>query len=58
MDEDTLVGVPLMAPVEVLNDKPDGSDEEMDHDVAVPPVDVGVMVVMATPFVRVDELGL
>ena len=47
-----------MAPVEVLNDKPDGSDEEMDHDVAVPPVDVGVMVVMATPFVNVDELGL
>ena len=57
-DEDTTVGVPLMAPVEVSRERPDGSDGETDQEVAVPPVEIGVMVVMATPLVRVDELGL
>ncbi len=57
-DEDTVVGVPLMAPVEVLRERPDGSDGETDQDVAVPPVEIGVMEVIATPLVKVDELGL
>ena len=47
-----------MASVEVLNDKPDGSDGETDHDVAVPPDVVGVTVVIAEPLVNVRELGL
>ena len=52
------VGVPLMAPVEVENESPDGSDPEIDHEVTVPPLEVGVTVVMVVPFVSVSELGL
>jgi len=52
------VGVPLMAPVEVSRDKPDGSEGETDHEVTAPPVDVGVTVVMAVPLVSVSVLGL
>jgi hypothetical protein len=47
-----------MAPVELLRDKPDGSEGETDHDVTGPPLAVGVTVVMAVPFVSVKELGL
>ena len=47
-----------MAPVDVLKERPDGSDGETDHDVAVPPDEVGVLLVIATPLVRVRELGL
>ena len=57
-DEDTAVGVPLMTPVEVSKERPDGKDGETDHDVAAPPVEVGVTLVMATPLVNVSELGL
>jgi hypothetical protein len=57
-DEDTVVGVPLMAPVEVENERPVGKEGETDQEVAVPAVEIGVMVVMATPLVKVDELGL
>ena len=42
-----------MAPVEESRDRPAGSDGETDHEVTVPPLDVGVMVVMAVPLVRV-----
>ena len=52
------VGVPVMAPVAVSSDNPDGSEGETDHEVTAPPVDVGVTVVMAVPLVRVRELGL
>lgn len=41
-----------------MNERPDGSDGETDQDVAVPPDVVGVLLVMATPLVRVRELGL
>lgn len=58
VEEETAVGVPLIAPVDVLNERPDGSDGETDHDVAVPPDVVGVLLVMATPLVKVIELGL
>ena len=58
VEEETAVGVPLIAPVDVLNERPDGSDGETDHDVAVPPDVVGVLLVMATPLVKVIKLGL
>ena len=58
VEEETAVGVQLIAPVDVLNERPDGSDGETDHDVAVPPDVVGVLLVMATPLVKVIELGL
>tara|TARA_B100000683_G_scaffold57106_1_gene54777 strand:- start:313 stop:471 length:159 start_codon:yes stop_codon:yes gene_type:complete len=49
----TAVGVPLMAPVDESSERPAGSEGETDHEVTVPPLDVGVMVVMAVPFVSV-----
>lgn len=39
-------------------DKPAGSDGETVHVVTVPPVVVGVVVVIAVPFVKVNEFGL
>ena len=51
-------GCSEMAPVEVLSDKPDGSEGETDHDVLGPPLEVGVTVVMADPLVRVKVFGL
>ena len=47
-----------MAPVEESKDKPAGKDGETDHEVIVPPLAVGVVVVIAVPFVRVNEFGL
>ena len=52
------VGVPLIAPVEESKDKPAGRDGETDQEVIVPPLTVGVTVVIAVPFVSVNELGL
>ena len=54
----TAEGVPEMAPVEESSDKPAGRDGETDQDVMVPPLTVGVTVVMAVPLVSVNELGL
>ena len=51
-------GVPLMAPVEESRESPVGSEGETDQVVMVPPLEVGVTVVMAVPFVKVKELGL
>ena len=56
--EVTTVGVPEMAPLEVSKERPLGSVAEMDHEVTVPPLDVGVTVVMAVFLVRVRVLGL
>ena len=47
-----------MAPVEVENDSPAGSVPVSDHDTTVPPLDVGVAVVIAVFFVNVKKLGL
>ena len=47
-----------MAPVEESNDKPAGSDGETDQEVIVPPLTVGVTVVIEVPFVNVNEFGL
>ena len=52
----TSVGVPLMAPVVVSNDRPAGSDGETEYDTTLPPVEVTVSVVMAVPLVRVSEV--
>ncbi len=53
-----MVGVPLIVPFAVLNDKPAGSVGETDQDAIVPPLAVGVTVAIAVPFVKVNELGL
>ena len=51
-------GVPEIAPVDESKDKPAGSDGDTDQEVIVPPLTVGVTVVIAEPWVRVNELGL
>ena len=58
MDDVMVVGVPLMAPVEVLKVRPLGSDGEIDHEVTVPPLALGVEVVMAESFVSVNGFPL
>jgi hypothetical protein len=52
------VGVPEMAPVEVSNDKPAGRVGVIAHKSTVPPLEVGVAVVIATSFVKVNGLLL
>ena len=47
-----------MAPVEASSDSPEGSEGETDQEVTVPPLTVGVTVVMAVPLVSVKEVGL
>jgi hypothetical protein len=54
----TAVGVPLIAPVVESKDKPAGSEGVTDQLVMVPPLLAGVVVVIAVPFVRVNEDGL
>ena len=58
VEDDVTVGVPEMAPVVVENERPEGNDGEIDHEVTVPPLDVGVTVVMAVPLLRVYGLPL
>ena len=58
MEEETTVGVPPIAPVDVSKVRPDGSEGVMVHEATAPPLDVGVTVVIATPFAKVSELGL
>lgn len=57
MELDTAVGVPLIAPVDVEMDNPAGRLGDIDHAVAASPLAVGVTVVIAVPFVKVNELG-
>ena len=52
------MGVPEIAPVEESRERPAGSDGETDQPVIGPPLAVGVTVVMAVPFVKVNEFGL
>ena len=51
-------GVPLISPVEVLKFNPDGRDGEIDQETTAPPLDVGVLGVIALPFVSVNGLPL
>ena len=53
-----VVGVPLISPVVVSRVSPFGKDGETDQEMTVPPVEVGVTVVIAVPLVSVSELGL
>ena len=57
-EEVTSVGVPEIAPVMNESERPVGSDGDTDQDVIGPPLAVGVTVVMAVPFVNVNEFGL
>ena len=52
------VGVPEMAPVEASNESPAGRGGETAQVVIGPPLAEGVTVVMAVPFVSVNELGV
>ena len=54
----TAVGVPEMAPVDESSDRPAGKEGETDQEVTGPPLEVGVTVVIAVPFVKVKVLGL
>ena len=54
----TDVGVPEIAPVDVENARPAGSDGEIDQAVTAPPLEVGVAVVIAVPLVRVNGVPL
>ena len=54
----TDVGVPLISPVEVENVRPAGSDGETDQETTLPPLEVGVVAVIAESLVSVNELGL
>ena len=47
-----------MVPVDVSKERPDESAGYIDQEVTVPPVIDGVTVVMAVPFVNVNEFGL
>ncbi len=50
--------MPLMAPFDVLKERPEGRVGEIDHVETGPPLVVGVTVDMATPLAKVSELGL
>tara|TARA_Y100001954_G_scaffold207087_1_gene230250 strand:- start:858 stop:1082 length:225 start_codon:yes stop_codon:yes gene_type:complete len=58
VEEVMAVGVPLMAPVEVENERPDGNEGLIDHEVTAPPLEVGVTADIVTSFVRERELGV
>ena len=55
---DTAVGVPLISPLDVLNDSPAGRFGEIDQEVTVPPLMLGLTAVIAVPFVRVNGVPL
>jgi len=54
----TVVGVPDIAPVDESNEMPLGSDGLIDHETTVPPLEVGVAVVIAESLAKVRKLGL
>ena len=47
-----------MAPVVLSKTRPAGSDGEIDHETTVPPLEVGVTVVIAESLVSESVLGL
>ena len=58
MDDEVDVGVPEIAPVDVEKERPAGSVGEIDQEVTVPPLEVGVAVVMVVPLLRENGLPL
>ena len=57
VEEVIVVGVPLISPFDVSNERPADSTGEIDQVTTVPPPEVGVAVVMAVPFVKVYVFG-
>tara|TARA_B100001079_G_scaffold55555_1_gene46466 strand:- start:3633 stop:3812 length:180 start_codon:yes stop_codon:yes gene_type:complete len=58
VDEEISVGVPQIVPLLVSKVRPVGSVVgDIDHEVTEPPMLVAVAVVIAVPFVSVNELG-
>ena len=47
-----------MAPVKESRESPEGKDGETDQEVIVPPLTLGVTLVIDVPLVSVNELGL
>ena len=58
LDAEIAVGVPETVPSVCEKVRPAGSVGEIDHEETVPPLDVGVTAVIATSFVKVNELVL
>tara|TARA_A200000159_G_C7103739_1_gene247727 strand:+ start:121 stop:300 length:180 start_codon:yes stop_codon:yes gene_type:complete len=54
----TDVGVPEIAPVDVENARPAGSDGEINQPVTAPPLKDGIAVVIAVPFDRENGVPL
>jgi hypothetical protein len=52
------VGVPLISPVEVSKARPAGSVGEIDQEMTVPPLEVGVAAVIAESLVKVNGVPL
>ena len=57
VDADVAVGVPVIAPVEVLKDNPAGKPGLIDQVVTGPPVFVGDQVEIAAPTEKVLDAG-
>ena len=58
VEEEIAVGVPEISPVEVEKERPAGTAGEIDQDVTAPPLEVGVAVVIAESFVKVNGVPL
>ena len=58
LDAEIAVGVPETVPSVCEKVRPAGSVGEIVHEETAPPLEVGVTAVIATPFVRVNELVL
>jgi len=56
--EETAVGVPEISPLEVSKDKPAERTGEIDQEITVPPLDVGVAAVIDESFVSVNGVPL
>ena len=58
VEVDTAVGVPKISPVEVEKERPAGTAGEIDQEVTGPPLEVGVAVVIAVSFVKLNGVPL
>lgn len=52
------VGVPEIAPSEVEKESPEGNVGVIDQEVTVPPLEIGITVVISEPFESVNEFGV
>ncbi len=58
VNDEIIVGVPLISPVVGFRVIPVGKAGTTDHETTVPPSNVGVTAVIALSFVNVNEFGL